>query len=73
MANIIEEITLRLQEVNHILTSKKEAKDVSFDDALAIAQFYYDYQDTNHIIDMIEYLVRQNNEALYSSAIKLKK
>lgn len=54
------------------MTSKKEAKDVSFDGALAIAQFYYDYQDTNHIIDMIEYLVRQNNEALYSSAIKLK-
>ena len=72
MANIIEEITIRLQEVNHILTSKKEAKNVSFDDALAIAQFYYDYQDTNHIIDMIEDLVHQNKEALYASALKLK-
>lgn len=72
MANIIEEITIRLQEVNHILTSKKEAKDVPFDDALAIAQFYYDYQDTNHTIDMIEDLVHQNKEALYASALKLK-
>ena len=72
MANIIEEITIRLQEVNHILTSKKEAKDVPFADALAIAQFYYDYQDTNHTIDMIEDLVHQNKEALYASALKLK-
>ena len=72
MVNIIEEITIRLQEVNHILKSKKEAKDVSFDDALAIALFYYDYQDTNHVIDMIEDLVRHNKEALYSSALKLK-
>lgn len=72
MANIIEEITIRLQEINHILTSKKEAKNVSFDDALAIAQFYYEYQDTNHIIDMIEDLVHQNKEALYASALKLK-
>ena len=72
MANIIEEITIRLQEVNHILTSKKEAKDVSFGDALAIAQFYYDYQDTNHVIDMIEDLAHQNKEALYNSALKLK-
>ena len=72
MVNIIEEITIRLQEVNHILTSKKEAKDVSFDDALAIALFYYDYQDTNHVIDMMEDLVRHNKEALYSSALKLK-
>lgn len=54
------------------MTSKKEAKDVSFDDALAIALFYYDYKDTNRIIDMIEDLVRQNKEALYASALKLK-
>lgn len=72
MVNIIKEITNRLQEVNHILTSKKEGKDVSFDDALAIAQFYYDYQNTNHIIDMIEDLVHQNKETLYNSAPKLK-
>ena len=54
------------------MKSKKEAKDVSFDDALAIALFYYDYQDTNHVIDMMEDLVRHNKEALYSSALKLK-
>lgn len=72
MANIIEEITIRLQEVNHILTSKKKVKDTSLDDALTIAQFYNDYQNTNHIIDMVVDLVHQNKETLYSSALKLK-
>ena len=72
MANIIEEITIRLQEVNHILTSKKKVKDASFGDALAIAQFYNDYQNTNHINDMVVDLVHQNKETLYSSALKLK-
>ena len=72
MANIIEEIAIRLQEVNHILTSKKNVKDASLDDALTIAQFYNDYQNTNHIIDMVVDLVHQNKETLYSSSIKLK-
>ena len=72
MANIIEEIAIRLQEVNHILTSKKNVKDASLDDALTIAQFDNDYQNTNHIIDMVVDLVHQNKETLYSSSLKLK-
>lgn len=54
------------------MSSKKEVKDVSFDDVLAIALFYHDYQDTNHIIDMIEDLVRKNRTVLYNDTLKLK-
>lgn len=72
MANIIEEITNRMQEINNILASKKKIEDVSFDDVLAIAQFYHDYQNTNRIIDEIEEMARQDMGTLYNHAIKLK-
>ena len=73
MANIIEEISKGLQRVNHIIASRTNVADITFDDACVIAQFYHDYQNTNSIIDDVEELARQDMKALYQSSVELKK
>ena len=73
MANIIEEISKRLQKVNHIIASRTNVADITFEDACVIAQFYHDYQNTNSIIDNVEVLAHQDRKSLYQSSMNLKK
>ena len=71
MAHLIEEIAERLQEVNSILASKHDAKEVSFDDASVLALFYHDYKNTNSVIDAAEYLAHHDKDALLAQATNL--
>ena len=73
MANIIEEISTRLQSVNRIIASRTNVADITFDDACVIAQFYHDFQNTNSIIDGVEVLARQDMATLCQSSMDLKK
>ena len=71
MAHLIEEIAGRLQEVNSILASKHDAKEVSFDDASVLARFYHDYKNTNSVIDAAEDLAHYDKDALLAQATNL--
>ena len=71
MAHLIEEIAGRLQEVNSILASKHDAKEVSFYDASVLACFYHDYKNTNSVIDAAEYLAHHDKDALLAQATNL--
>ena len=71
MAHLIEEIAGRLQEVNRILASGHDAKEVSFDDASVLARFYHDYKNTNSVIDAAEDLAHHDKDALLAQATNL--
>ena len=71
MAHLIEEIAGRLQEVNRILASKQDAKEVSFDHASVLARFYHDYKNTNSVIDAAEDLAHYDKDALLAQAANL--
>ena len=71
MVHLIEEIAERLQEVNSILASRHDAKEVSFTDASVLARFYHDYKNTNSVIDAAEYLAHHDKDALLAQATNL--
>ena len=50
MDNPISNLIERIKEVNEILAHCADT-DLSFDEAYKLAQFYYDYLNTNSIID----------------------
>lgn len=54
MANLIEEITNRLLLVNKTIPSKKAPEEIVFEDASVLAEFFADFQYTNHLIDAAE-------------------
>ncbi len=53
MTNTITPIIKSLKEVNDIIGTCSDGT-MSFEHAKVIARFYYDYQDTNVIIDEAE-------------------
>ena len=64
-------MSLDLQRINKTLTSCSDDS-LSFDDWYEIAQFYYDWQNTNRLIDEAEKLAEGNPEQLKELAGTLK-
>ena len=71
MNNTIYKLSLELQRINKTLTSCSDDS-LSFDDWFEIAQFYYDWQNTNRLIDEAERLSEENPEQLKEVARTLK-
>ena len=67
----MKEITTRLAEVNGIV-SGYDGGAIPFEQAYALARFYYDFQDTNALIADAEAMVGENPEQLKEIALSLK-
>lgn len=68
---IIHNLLTRLKEVNFILTTCSDDQ-MPFEQAYVIARFYYDYQDTNDIIDEAERMATEDVVRLREIAVDLK-
>lgn len=71
MADMITHIIPRLEEVNGIVTVCSGGT-MTFEQAYAVARFYYDFQDTNLLIAGAERLATENAGRLREFAISLK-
>ena len=71
MNNTIYKLSLDLQRINKTLTSYSHGS-LSFDEWYEIAQFYYDWQNTNRLIDEAERVAEENPEQLKELAGTLK-
>lgn len=71
MANMMTDITTRLKEVNSIVAAC-HGDIMPFEQALALARFYYDFQDTNALIAEAEAMATENPEQLKETALSLK-
>ena len=71
MNNTIYKLSLDLQRINKTLDSCCNGS-LSFDDWHEIAQFYYDWQNTNRLIDEAEKLAEENPGQLKELAGTLK-
>ena len=71
MKKQIELIISRINEINKIIGTCSDGM-VSFEQAYVIARFYYDYQDTNFLIDEAENLVTEDAVQLREFAVSLK-
>lgn len=71
MIRMITDITTRLKEVNMIVGGH-DGGTMSFEQAYAIAQFYYDFQDTNTLIADAEAMVGDDPAGLKMVALSLK-
>lgn len=68
---IINILLSRLKEVNDIISTCSDST-IPFEQANVIARFYYDYQDTNTLIDEAERLATEDSERLRELAVSLK-
>ena len=64
---MMKEITTRLKEVNGII-SGYDGGMMPFEQAFALARFYYDFQDTNALIADAEVMAGENPEQLKETA-----
>ncbi len=71
MVRMITKIVTRLKEVNSILDTCSDGT-MPFEQANVIARFYYDYQDTNALIDEAERLATEDAMRLRALAVSLK-
>lgn len=71
MTNMIEVLTDRLQEVSDNIESRTKVEEVTFEDALMLAEFYHEFQNTNEFIDEAESRAHQNVDALLVCVTKL--
>ena len=71
MENRLQNIIERLQKINKSLVCCYNGS-LSFDDWYEIAQFYFDWQNTNRLIDEAERLAEENPEQLKELAGTLK-
>lgn len=71
MIRMMTDITTRLKEVNKIITDCSNGT-MSFEQAFALAQFYYDFQDTNALITDAEVMAGEDPAGLRMIAISLK-
>ncbi len=71
MKKHIELIISRINEVNDIIDTCSDGK-MPFEQANVIARFYYDYQDTNVIIDEAETIAAEDTGMLRALAVMLK-
>ena len=59
MDNPISNLIERIKEVNEILASRSDFM-LSFEDCYKISQFYFEFQNTNRLIDEAERLAEEN-------------
>ena len=71
MMNMIRDILPRLNEVNKIIATCN-GDTIPFEQALALARFYYDFQDTNALIAEAEAMATENPAELKEIALSLK-
>lgn len=71
MAEIMIDIINRLKEVN-VIVAACNGDTMPFEQALALARFYYDFQDTNALIADAEAMAGVNSDGLKEAAISLK-
>ena len=71
MNNPIYKLSLELQRINKPLTSWSDGS-LSIDDWYEIAQFYFEWQNTNRLIDEAQRLAEENPEQLKELAVTLK-
>lgn len=69
MTNLSELIS-RLRVVSEICQSSKGT--MSFEEAMTVARFYYDFQETNAVIDAAEEMAKQNPKGLKAIVMELK-
>ena len=67
----MKEITTWLAEVNGIV-SGYDGGAIPFEQAYALARFYYDFQDTNALIADAEVMADENPEQLKEIALSIK-
>lgn len=65
------DISKRLQEVNDTLTASCGQKELSFDEALCLSQFYRDFKDTNTLVEEAESLAGKDAARLHGLALSL--
>ncbi len=71
MIGMMTDITTRLEEVNGIV-SDYDGGAIPFEQAYALARFYYDFQDTNALIADAEAMVGGDPSGLREMALSLK-
>lgn len=71
MIEMIAHILTLLKEVNGILAACNGGA-MPFEQALTVARFYYDFQDTNALIAEAEAMATENPERLKETALSLK-
>lgn len=71
MKNQIELLILRLKDVNGIVGTYL-GDQMTFEQANVFARFYYDYQDTNSLIDEAERLAAEDTVRLRGLAVAIK-
>ena len=71
MNHTIYKLSLALQRINKTLDSCCNGS-LSFDDWYGIVQFYFDWQNTNMLIDEAERLIEENPGLLKELAATLK-
>ena len=71
MADMITHIIPRFKEVNVIAASCSGGM-ISFEQAYAVARFYYDFQDTNLLIAKAESMASEDSGRLRKFAVSLK-
>lgn len=64
------DMTRRLQKMNHLLGTL-EPEDIHFDETLLFAQFYCDFNDTNHLVKEAGLLFRKDTEQLLDISFSL--
>lgn len=68
---MMTDISKRLQEVNDTLTASCGQKELSFDEALCLSQFYRDFKDTNTLVEEAELLAVKDAARLHGLALSL--
>lgn len=72
LSNLTSNIISRLKEVNGIVAACSNGT-ISFEQAFAVARFYYDFQETNLLIAEAETMASESDGRLKEIAVSLKK
>ena len=73
MEDLIERLTVRLENVNKLVTSKQKTGRITFRDISIIDRFFIDFQETNRLIDFAERKAHSNIDTLRNETLKLDK
>lgn len=73
MEDLIERLTVRLENVNKLVTSKQKTGRITFRDISIIDRFFIDFQEINRLIDFAVRRARSNIDTLRNETLKLDK
>ena len=72
MEKIMVDLYGRFKEINGLIATPKKVADVTLDEALEIERFFYDFENTNRLIDALERMAHQDIKALPEYGDKLR-